>query len=107
MKHLKLFEETEKSPQINDWVYAYDNLFDSVNMQKYIQTHIGQIVNTNRYMTKYLNIPKYMINDFIHAGNYDDINNNATIQLFQNEITYWGKDKNELEAKIASVKYNL
>ena len=48
-----------------------------------------------------------MINDFIRAGNYDDINNNYTIQLFQNEITHWGKDKNELEAKIASVKYNL
>jgi hypothetical protein len=98
MKYLKLYEELNKEPEINDYVIGRNIRKlpttgpdkDADEIDEYLKTHIGQIINIQHGQ------------DFLVK--YDD-GNSWWFKKF--ELIHISKNKNDLEIYIEAEKYNL
>jgi len=111
MKHLKNFEYMHRVGDIKigeyvlldiDYKYA-DNKPESIKMKFFMFTNnnigrVTQILEKTVYTIQYENVPSII-------GYIFDINN--AIDRHISEIKYHAKTKEEVEAMIASEKYNL
>lgn len=122
--NFKLFENNINigEPQVNDYVitnqHNWENFdpndpsFDEYQKNylesiKFTDTHIGRIhfidkYSTYEYIIKYKNVPDYLKRYF----------NNSCIQITQDEIKFWSKNKEDLNNEkikqyLMSKKYNL
>jgi len=99
----KMFESINMGkPEVGDYVIYQDStkvkeIQDFVNSEIGIITHKFKSVVNRDYDVKYDNIPISISFCFPK--------NNREMKL--DEIEYWSKDKTELEAILASKKYNL
>ena len=108
MKYLKKYEDVNK-PEVGDYVYCQEDLLTSddetyYKAMEFVKNNIGKILKKNPkysdfFVVRYENIPfelKEYFNVFKSSRN-----------IKYDEIIYWGKTKEEVEAKINSEKYNL
>jgi hypothetical protein len=115
MKYIRLFEEVNiGKPEIGDWIICKSftrktplQIFDDKDAQlnQFLSTNIGKIVSADSVKTNppgwdyeifYEDAPDWLIDTFFHP-----------IGISKEEISYWSKDKEELEYIISANKYNL
>ena len=103
--NFKMFETiNENSPEIGDYVICneIDSEFeDEINL--FISNNVGEFVRFDIYDAKY---PYYIY--------YENAPDNLKVYFFNNarnmridEISYWSKNKEELELILKSKKFNL
>ena len=113
--YLKTYENFKKEPEAGDYVICNENNNLSSNICNFISNNIGKIVYyiNNDEFKKY-NVQK----DYRYIIEYDNIP--ANIQTYfsytvaedcrrmsRDEIIYWSKNREDLEAIIDAKKYNL
>jgi len=106
MKYLKTYENLNK-PEVGDWVYAIEDESVGDNIIEYIKTHIG-ILTTNEddYHRYDYDSKRY----WVSYSYYPDDDRPKAIDLwwfYKNQIKFWSKDKEEVEAYMVAQKYNL
>jgi len=103
MKYLKKFEMNETIfPQIGDYVLIVQNIR---NISPFVNENIGTFIGMNDssiflYKVQYENIPEELLQ-------FADNKNKNILNFSYDEITYWSKDKKELELMITTNKFNL
>ena len=105
MKYIKKFENVNV-PQIGDYAIV-DNTSVNKNLNDFLSNNIAEIVDKyeietywgkiNYYKFKYENIPFGLSESF----------SNDTIGFTELTIGYFSKNKEDVEARIQSKKYNL
>ena len=101
MKYLKKYESLTP-PEIGDYVYCntYDN--EEKNLQNFLNTNLGKIIDTNKvedeFLIEFENLPD-------NLQNYSDTSDN--IWFDKDEILHWSKNPKDLEIYISVNKYNL
>ena len=109
MKYLKSFEKLQKLPQIGDYVISKDSFFSNEDgILDFLDSNVGQIKNIdksvdgkNGYDVVYQNIPKKLVSYF------DWNDSESKIYMREKEIIYFSHDKNEIELKLISKKFNI
>jgi hypothetical protein len=79
--------------------HLYNNVLD------FISNNVGQICdveNNYKYTIKYFNVPLKIKGYFCHRK---DIKNSR--DFYREEILYASKDREEVELKLLSIKYNI
>ncbi len=114
MKYLKTYEDINNEPQVGDYVICgVPGIRESDNpdMFNFIKNTIGQIVKIENsdtayptYYVHYNNIPEYLKFDSRKSPSLSIFNEEP---FRRKNITYWSKNKEELELKIIANKYNL
>lgn len=103
MKHLKLYEELNNKPKLYDYVVCSPDEIDcntyekTVKLQNHVANNPGQIIeiypkNAEPYKVKYTFGPDIF---------------DANIPFSLEEILYFDKNKENCEAFIQALKYNL
>ena len=90
----KIFENINKGkPKVGDYVICkVADTLESTSFGIYVSTHVGKIDNIVK--TKY---------DDFYQVEYSNTGN----KFQEYQILYWSKNKEELEAILASKKYNI
>ena len=114
--YIKTYETHDANkPEIGDWaiVHVSPNMDDELDV--FLKKNIGKIVNigneiesTNIQNSWWSPSEYYVLNYDTEIPKEIDIwfhNNN--ISFYTNEIKYWSKNKEDLEAIITADKYNL
>lgn len=111
MKHIKLYENFNELPEIGDYVLV-DITDANKEYQNFINDNIGRIIFINNpddwiLYLEYENIPKNIRHMFSHsAPGKQNLTSYVTV-LHVNDIKHFSKNKENLEAILASKKYNL
>jgi len=98
---IKNYKKYVSNPNVGDYVYCEEKGI-SGKLYDFIYSNIGQIISKNdiinTYKIKYENIP--------HGLDYGYFEDHCrTINWF--EIKYFSKNKEELELRLQSKKYNI
>lgn len=106
MKYIKTYEEINiDKPQIGDYVildktfdaeFCSNNIGQIIKADPEVSVYFSELYGDHDYIVKYENMPKEP-EEFI---------GDKTFTSFE-WILYWSKNKEELEAILASSKYNL
>ena len=127
MKYIKTYEKMNNNPEIGDYVICNDQTQIPDDIQNFIQTNIGQIIdyekfdtssgrrNDNPYCVKYENVPeeycKYnvFLTDVKMANLIKfDLKPTEAVRYFNKyEFVHISKDKEYLETFLIAKKYNL
>jgi len=115
MKYIKTYESINKgTPKIGDWVICYeaDSIADFMPRVIFTRNNIGQITETggNSPYTyvNYFNVPKEILYNIKQKYIGFDISDGKFERgMLENEIIYWSKNKEDLEAILSAKKYNL
>lgn len=113
-KYIKTYENILKNQaKINDYVII-DSIFKTI---KYFENSIGRITSIENDLDfegdsdiieiKYENIPDDVIDRAKFFFDFIIFNNTSYIIVSRDQIRYWSKNKEELEAKLMANKYNL
>lgn len=103
MKYLKLFESLEE-PKIGDYVIMRINAQnDKIN--SFVNNTIGRLENkqTSRYIVEYENVPKEIEGWF----GFKSRDNKCSRTFSKDRLLFFDKNKEDLETKIMSNKYNI
>ena len=110
----KLFEELdEKIPKIGDYVIIKkdnDDDFDDNKYINFINSSIGYIWKSpgkSTHIAKYYNIPDNIKQYFQYSDYTEGLKIGNSIIVYNDEIEYWSKNKEDLIPFIQSNKYNL
>ena len=116
MKYIKLFEELDEPIEVGDYIIREEDRFNE--LKPFFKENIGVVVDIpaklkkddknvldqvslSQYVIQYYNVPKELYPFFnLKNGNFYRY-------CSLNEIIYHSKDKEEVEARIASQKYNI
>ena len=106
MKYLKTFEQNDlDEPKVGDYVLCIDKCAND-KTEEFLKENIGQIVNINfehiPYKVQFENPPN---NDDFWGD--DDVKERVFRWFFRSEILYFESIKTDLEAILATRKYNL
>lgn len=121
MKYIKTYEQLDEEPQIGDYVimtsYEWLNEFlhNNIGQIVFIGTqnqndninviYPSNIITDDSYFRK---ITKYEHDIYDKFSSIARNNKKVSLRIFErNEILYFSKNKEDLEAKIAAKKYNL
>jgi len=108
--NFKIFENSENTPQIGDYVYIIAD-YAGEKFKEFFKHNFGKIVKIENYMD-IKSIDKSYIVHFTDAqhiendGNYD-FSNEGTWEAYRREIIAFGKTKEELNLNMSANKYNL
>lgn len=103
--NFKIFETiNEGDPKIGDYVLLKYDKFKN-DMTNFLNDHIGKIIfiDEKLYRIEYYDVPD-TINYRFH---YYKTNNSYTKTIEKRYISYWSKNREELEELLAAEKYNL
>jgi len=102
----KLFENNSE-PEVGDYVYGeYDDQGFDEDFENFIKSNFGQIIEIKRkldtiYSVKYENVPDNIQNMFFKL--YDDYYTGFE----KNDIKFFSPNKEDIEAYLQVMKYNL
>jgi len=121
MKHIKTYEEVNiNEPEVGDYaIIKNDSIYfnttpwkseNDINYLNFIKSSIGYIFkkpNKTSYLIKFENIPD-IYNKYFQFSDYSDgLKFGNSILVYDDDIEYWSKNKEELEHILAANKYNL
>ena len=113
MKHLKIYERLN-NPEIDDYVFCQEELPDEKDKKTriFLVNNIGKIVRYRKpkdkcdarymYIVSYEYVPQDIVSYFNHAPEFGYCR-----AMSDEEIKYWAKDKETVEAMTIGNKYNL
>lgn len=106
------FDEHKKQqePEIGDYVLCLDFSSSSIKLDSIINNNIGKIVRIEKKDDKFkILYERLIMQDIISIGFSGDvfITKDSLTSMFDDEITYWSKDKEELEIMLQINKYNI
>ena len=109
----KLYEELNAGePEVGDYVIIekeYDD-FEDKNNVNFINSSIGYIWKSpgkSTHIVKYNNIPDNTKQFFQYSDYSDGLKIGNSIIVYNDDIKYWSKNKEDLEHVIQSKKYNI
>lgn len=111
MKYIKLYENLEEKPKIDDYILV-NTSYINIQYQAFLNNTIGKITNLHPTLGKspggfvsveYKNIPS---KDILYIFKTDNLEINNTV-IPVKDIIYFSKNKKDVEAILASKKYNL
>jgi hypothetical protein len=106
MKHLKIYEELNiGEPNVGDYVICTNNFFNE-NLREFLQNNIGRIINGEKSSMDYYIVFYEDIDDDLNKY-FNELADGYEIPIFESEILYWNKNKEELQYIIDANKYNL
>ena len=106
MKYLKKYEDTNiNKPKVGDYVLCEEKYTENVTVQyqdvlNFISNNVGVIkfIRNNDFYVAYNNVPQELTRFFRDENSR---------RMENSEIKYWSDNKEELEAILASKKYNI
>ena len=98
MKHIKLFENYNNTPEVGDFVVAnWDKFKDSY--QDFLLSNIGEISKV------YYNDEYEVLYDSTSLPS--EFNSDNKFLFPEDQILYWSRNKKDCEKYLATKKYNL
>ena len=120
MKYLIIYENFKKEPETGDYVICKEkSLIKDVDVCDFISNNIGRIfhyINNDeldeysvskdyRYIIKYDNVPANINKYFRGMEGFKQPEKSR--RMSRDEIIYWSKNREDLEAILDAKKYNL
>jgi hypothetical protein len=104
----KIFEKLNELPKVGDFVLLnIDEYEDSAKIWRELTTHIGEIVKIETEHGGMSDIYEIKFDDASDEIKERLLSRNNTVKIRIERFKYWSSDKNELEVKLNSEKYNL
>jgi len=104
------FDDYDKpKPEVGEYVLCTGFSSSNKNLNYLIKNNIGKLIKIEGRNDKFkISYSTEVMKDIIkYCDEFEFITNDLLLGVYDDEITYWSKNKEELEVMLQANKYNL